>query len=226
MERDDLQILPIPDDEGEWNLFLYDPMPGGSGLLEQFIEEWQEVHSSAKDLLGKCPNACANSCYDCLRTYYNQYYHEELDRYKALEVINRLGKEITGSNKIEPINEIPDEEETDEQTNIWEKRLKGIITEEWGFSGFVPQQKIDLPSINAWTKPDLVHKRKNIAIYLDGPKHNEPEQRQQDRMLRNSLRTKGDGWEVIEIPIQDAENDQMMDMYKKQIDRKLRENSG
>lgn len=59
------------------------------------------------------------------------------------------------------------------------------------------------------------------AVYLDDPHHDDPEQRQQDRMLRNTLRNKGEGWTVIEIPIQDAENDQMMDMYRQQISRNL-----
>jgi len=97
--------------------------------------------------------------------------------------------------------------------------LENIVKDEWGFSGFQPQQKIDLPSINGWTKPDLVHLEANIAIYLDGPEHDKQSQRSQDRMLRNALRSKEEGWKVIEILIQDFENDEMMKMYRKQIDR-------
>jgi len=122
---------------------------------------------------------------------------------------------------IEPINEVPDVESEEEQTNIWEKRLEQMIIEDWGFSGFGSQKRIKLPDIGGWTKPDLVHEEAQIAIYLDGPHHDDPDQKQQDRMLRNTLRNKGEGWIVIEVPIQDAENDQMMNMYRQQISRNL-----
>jgi len=196
-------------------------MPGGSGLLEQFIDDWEDVYRSADDMLGHCPNACSNSCYDCLRTYYNQFYHEQLNRHRALDVIRRLGDSPTSANTIEPINEVPDLDGEDEQTNIWEVQLEQMITDEWGFSGFSPQEKIDLPSISAWTKPDLVHRDAQVAVYLDGPHHDDPEQRQQDNLLRNALRSKDGGWDVIEIPIQDAENDQMMQIFRQQIDNSL-----
>lgn len=222
MERDDLHWLPIPGDDEEWQLFLYDPMPGGSGLLEQFIQEWSDVYAAADRMLAQCPGGCSKSCYDCLRTYYNQFYHDQLDRHRALEVIRQLGDVPTSSNAIEPINEIPDMDAEDEQTNLWENQLEHKITEEWGFTGFSPQQKIDLPSISGWTKPDLVHEDAQVAIYLDGPHHDDPDQRQQDKLLRNALRSQDGGWEVVEIPIQDAENDQMLQLYRQQIDNAIR----
>ncbi|WP_435079612.1 Zn-binding domain-containing protein [Halococcus sp. AFM35] len=218
MERDDLRWLPIPSDEGEmWQLFLYDPMPGGSGLLEQFIDEWEEVHTAAQDLLGSCPSACSTSCYDCLRTYYNQFYHDELNRHQALGLIQGMGREPTIANPIEPINEI--EEEGDEDTNLWEKRLEDIVCKEWGYSGFEPQGKVDLPSISAYTLPDLFHENAEIAIYLDGPIHTEKEQKKKDKYLRNAL--KAEGWTVIEIHIEDFENDPMMNVYRTQIGNEI-----
>ncbi|MFP8890629.1 DEAD/DEAH box helicase [Natrialbaceae archaeon A-CW2] len=219
MERDDLQWLPIPVGEEDWELFLFDPMPGGSGLLEQFIDEWDDVVEAARDILGGCPSACLTSCYDCLRTYYNQVHHEILDRYKALDFIESMTDIPTSSNVIEPIDEVPDIGAADEDTNLWEKQLEDIITNEWGYSQFSPQVKIDLPSIGTHTKPDLAHEDAKIAIYLDGPHHFEEDQRQKDNMLRQALKT--DGWTVIEIQIQDFENDMMMDMYRKQISNTL-----
>jgi hypothetical protein len=217
MERDDLQWLPIPVDEEMWQLFLYDPMPGGSGLLEQFIDEWNSVYDAATELLGSCPNACSTSCYDCLRTYYNQFYHDQLDRHRALELIQGMGQEPLSSNPIESINEI--EEESDEDTNIWEKRLEDIVCNEWGYSRFEPQGRIDLPSINAYTLPDLFHEEAEIAIYLDGPIHSEKEQKKKDKYLRNAL--KAEDWTVVEIHIEDFENDPMMEVYRKQIGNEL-----
>jgi len=217
MERDDLQWLPIPVDEEMWQLFLYDPMPGGSGLLEQFIDEWDAVYEAAGELLGSCPNACSTSCYDCLRTYYNQFYHNLLDRHRALELVQTMGEEPLSSNPIEPINEI--EHESQDNTNTWEKRLEDIVCNEWGYTGFEPQGQIDLPSINAYTLPDLFHEDAEIAIYLDGPIHSLQQQKRKDKYLRNALRAAA--WTVIEIHIEDFENDPMMNVYRTQIGNEL-----
>ena len=214
-----MRWLPIPVGDEMWQLFLYDPMPGGSGLLEQFIDEWSDVCDAAQNLLGSCPSACSTSCYDCLRTYYNQFYHDELNRHRALDFIQEMGREPMTSNPIEPINEI--EEESDEDTNIWEKRLEDIVCNEWGYNRFEPQGEIDLPDINAYTLPDLYHENAEIAIYLDGPKHSEEVMKKKDKLLRNAL--KAEGWEVIELDIADFENDQMMGVYRKQIANELDE---
>ncbi len=83
--------------------------------------------------------------------------------------------------------------------------------------------KIDLPSISTWTKPDLAHEEENVAVYLDGPEHDKSDQRQKDILLRNTLRGKGEGWEVIEIPIQEAENDELMSKFRKLINRAIQQ---
>lgn len=219
MERDDLKWLPLPVGEDDWELFLYDPMPGGSGLLEQFLEEWSSVSEAARNILGGCPSGCLTSCYDCLRTYYNQFHHEMLDRHVALEFLESIGERPTSSNVIEPIDEIPDIGAAEEDTNIYEKQLENIVTEEWGFSGFTRQVEVDLPSIGSYTKPDLAHEDAKIAIYLDGPHHDEAGQQARDRVLRQALRSQD--WSVVEILIQDFDNDQMMEMYKQQISSTL-----
>lgn len=219
MERDDLRWIPLPEGDDEWELFLYDPMPGGSGLLEQFMGEWGSVIRSARDILGGCPSGCLTSCYDCLRTYYNQFYHEELDRHSALELLESMGETPTRTNVIESIDEIPDVNGSNEDTNIYEKQLEQIVTDEWGYSGFSPQVEVQLPDIGSYTIPDLAHEEGKIAIYLDGNPHFADEQRNKDNFLRQAL--KAAGWSVIEIHIQDYDNDQMMQMYRTQISNSL-----
>lgn len=43
MELDDLQVLLLVGEDEKQDLFLYDPMPGGSGLLTQLLQRWREV---------------------------------------------------------------------------------------------------------------------------------------------------------------------------------------
>ena len=49
MEVEDLQLLVVGQPGGRGlSLLLYDPMPGGSGLLDQMRDRWQEVTAIAR----------------------------------------------------------------------------------------------------------------------------------------------------------------------------------
>ena len=81
MHMDDLQILVIGHvDRDEVDALLWDPMPGGSGLLDQICERFDEIVGVARDVVENCPSACETSCIDCLQTFRNGYYHKHLDR--------------------------------------------------------------------------------------------------------------------------------------------------
>src|SRR5258708_24592403 len=87
MENQDLQLLPLPQSDDSYHLFLYDPMPGGSGLLQQLIEQWEAILASAIHSLSTCESNCKRSCYNCMRTYRNIFYHDLLDRYEAITLL-------------------------------------------------------------------------------------------------------------------------------------------
>ncbi len=55
MEREDLHVLVIGRvGEAAVDGLLYDPMPGGSGLLEQMLARWPEVVAAARaEVLGE-----------------------------------------------------------------------------------------------------------------------------------------------------------------------------
>src|SRR5258708_37586907 len=85
MEGQDLQLLPLPQSDDSYHLFLYDPMPVGSGLLQQLLEQWEGILSVAAQTLSACESQCQQSCYNCTRTYRNVFYHNLLDRHRAVE---------------------------------------------------------------------------------------------------------------------------------------------
>ncbi len=64
-------------------IVLYDRTPGGAGFVAEAFERWQEVEATARDVCD-CPAQCEHSCYDCLKDFGNQGYHELLDRHLAL----------------------------------------------------------------------------------------------------------------------------------------------
>ena len=52
MGPDDLQLLIVEKPDDKQDLLIYDPMPGGSGLLDQMLVRWQELIAAAKNLAG------------------------------------------------------------------------------------------------------------------------------------------------------------------------------
>ena len=101
MHMDDLQILVIGHvDRGEVDALLWDPMPGGSGLLDQLCERFGEVVQVAREVAGACPGLCESSCIDCLQTFRNAYYHRHLDRAAARERLDEWGTQLSFDHEV------------------------------------------------------------------------------------------------------------------------------
>jgi len=59
-------------------IILYDHTPGGAGFVKDGYNSWAAVAQKAYDICATC--TCEAACYDCLKNYSNQSYHEKLDR--------------------------------------------------------------------------------------------------------------------------------------------------
>ena len=71
-------------------IVLYDDVPGGAGLVRQLTDEraFRRVLEKSRNRVdGRC--GCDRSCYGCLRSYRNQFVHTQLDRGKALAVLDK-----------------------------------------------------------------------------------------------------------------------------------------
>jgi ATP-dependent helicase YprA (DUF1998 family) len=64
-------------------IILYDHTPGGAGFVKEGFDHWEKVIQEAKRVCESC--TCESACYDCLKSYGNQSYHERLDRQSVLE---------------------------------------------------------------------------------------------------------------------------------------------
>lgn len=66
-------------------IILYDRTPGGAGFVEEGKARWNEVLAAATDICQTTPNhVCEMACYDCLKDFGNQSYHDKLDRQSVL----------------------------------------------------------------------------------------------------------------------------------------------
>ncbi|MBU4501157.1 MAG: DEAD/DEAH box helicase [Nanoarchaeota archaeon] len=196
MDPEDLQILTLPQSAGIYDVFLYDPMTGGSGLLNQLLERWEEIINAGKTSLKSCSNACEKSCYSCMRTYRNIMSHDYLDRRRAVELLEEFKK------KPELVHDIPsrvtEPKPSGLSTNLPEARLRQLLLRV-GFPPFDAQEEIPIPhKIYKSTTPDLLRidpvSGVKIAIYLDGLSkdiHGNEERQKIDNLIRTVLRSLG-----------------------------------
>jgi len=223
MDVEDLQYLFFPQNEDEVDLFLYDPMPGGSGLLKQIIEDWDKVRNEGLKITGECKQQCETACYECMKSYRNVFYHEILDRRRASEILGDL-ETIEFSHDI-PEN-IIEEDGVGENTLPSEERLENILSNE-GFPQPTKQHSIPLtvdgfPTLKR-TIPDFVYIEKKIAIYLDGMSghlHGNPATELVDRLITDMLDELG--WKVIRIQYPELNDSQVMSIYFRQLARALK----
>jgi len=205
MELEDLQILGIGrPDEDLVDVYLYDPMPGGSGLLEQLCDQWAEVVEAALVIVQDCAGACERSCIDCLQTYRNRFYHEHLNRHVALEVLSAAGGALVEQYPIK--EKLPTTLSTTGQPQTYiEQRFKDLLVAA-NFPDPVCQHHMDLGGAWGQTIPDFFYEGDDeddpgICIYLDGMAghiHGNPEQKEKDDLIRARLRE--ENYRVAAIP--------------------------
>ncbi len=206
MGPDDLQLLIVQKPDETHDLLIYDPMPGGSGLLEQMLARWKELITAAKELLAGCTQDCETSCYACLKTFRNQFYHELLNRHKALDLIAALDHEPSGYRDITPVFE-EERLEGGTPSNKPEARLLRLLHEHHFPSGEC--RKRITTSIGIATEPDWVYEPTKVAVYLDGMSrnlHGDPNIARKDQIIRQALEL--DGYKVIVVQSRDLDDPQ------------------
>ena len=224
MHMDDLQILVIGHvDREQVDGLLWDPMPGGSGLLQRLCERFSEVVQAAREVVGNCAAACSSSCIDCLQTFRNAYYHPELDRKTAGERIDEWGARISYGHEIPPLQPTEESRGNGLPVNDAETRLQHLLRAA-GFGEGVRGEQIRLSGALGTTTPDVIYRSEDhdpdegVCIYLDGLSgqlHGNPETAERDREIRNWLRN-GD-YEVIEIAANDLHDEGAMTRHFRKL---------
>jgi ATP-dependent helicase YprA (DUF1998 family) len=204
MELEDLQPLVVGQTgQDACDGLLYDPMPGGSGLLEQMVSRWSDVTAAALAIVQGCPTQCADACIDCLMTFRNSWYHRHLNRHTSAQAMLAWGGTLAFSHEIPA--QLPSSAAADLSVNEAERTLREML-ERAGLTGYESQKRIDLGRPLGTTIPDFFFadpegEEAGIAIYLDGMSehlHGNPETAERDRHIREQLRSQG--YQVVEIP--------------------------
>ena len=145
IERKDINGLVNKKDNGEYELIIFDNVPGGAGHVKRILESnnLKVAFDSAYNVVNK--NCCDEdtSCYNCLRNFNNQRVHQELKRKYAKEVLQSIINGISNVNKEEQIEKI---------------EIKNVID----FNG-----SYSLKPYNSWDEIEMFFVDVNIGEYIN-----------------------------------------------------------
>jgi ATP-dependent helicase YprA (DUF1998 family)/SOS-response transcriptional repressor LexA len=205
MDREDLDILVIARPGADEILgLLYDPMPGGSGLLDQLCGRFPEVVKAAREVVEGCPSACARGCVDCLLTFRNAFFHKHLDRQLAARQLRAWGESLELSHEVPPRQPATAPAGRRVPVGDAEPQLRALLNRA-GFPEAEWQREIVLGLPLGSTRPDCFfpgddERDPGVCIYLDGLSehiHGNPATVARDRAIREELRARH--YEVFEV---------------------------
>ncbi len=227
MELDDLQVLVIGcADRDEMDAMLYDPMPGGSGLLQQICRRFGEIVAEARRIAADCPSRCPRSCIDCFQRYRNAFYHKYLDRHLVLERLSEWGSVLEEAQPIPPKMPAREPAGSAQPVNVAERKLRAMLQAAGLPEGQWQLQRM-LPRPLGSTTPDITFddpddEERKIFVYLDGLSehiHGNPKTAAMDRQIRAELRS--EGHEVVVITAAELDDRIAMTRHFKRLARQL-----
>ncbi len=208
MGTNDLELLVVYRPDETIDLVLFDPMPGGSGLLDQMLSRWQEITAASVELLQNCPQQCEEACYSCLLSFQNQFNHRLLDRHQARELVERLRHTPQEYSEIPELNEeAAGVVDPTSPTNTPEARLLRLLQDH-----HFPQGECNTDvhtTAGITTRPDWFHEQSRVALYVDGMSrhlHGSEQTAQRDQLIRQLLEL--EGYRVIVVQSRDLDDPQ------------------
>ncbi|HEY4320397.1 MAG TPA: DEAD/DEAH box helicase [Gemmatimonadales bacterium] len=224
MHTDDLQVLVIGDVARDAvDAYLWDPMPGGSGLIDQLLDRFPEVVAAAVEIVKACPAECATSCVDCLQTFRNGFYHKFLDRHCALDTLQAWGSTLVVAHEIPPVQNTASSTPDALPVNASERKLQALLRAA-GFPDGIRGERLQLGTGMGTTTPDLIYRLdfhttdEGIVLYLDGLSaglHGNSTTAAKDAEIRSWLRNHG--YEVLEVSAVDLDDPGAMQRYFRRL---------
>lgn len=186
------------------SIIFWEASEGGVGVLRHLVEERDTFARVAEASLGRChfdsesledrKSDCSHACYECLLSYTNQRDYARLNRHLITSILDQIRHSIT-----QPRKAGRDYEEhyrwlrslTDSRSDLERSFIDRLYQTKRRLPDEAQKPVMDYPSI-----PDFFY-NPNTCIFCDGSVHDEPDQKEKDRVAR--LELKDLGYRVIVI---------------------------
>lgn len=158
-----------------YSLILYDAVAGGAGHVRRIVTEegevFEQVLHRAFRIVNECK--CEPSCYSCIRNYYNQKIHDQLDRRKAAEFLKKwLGHceavaEEAETAEFTPVAVVISGGEPAENYRSWKQLFESNCFEE----DCAALDKADVERRGWLVMPDMTLDEQQLSPYLVSAEH-------------------------------------------------------
>jgi ATP-dependent helicase YprA (DUF1998 family) len=97
--RSELDGLFAPRSDKRADIIIYDNVPGGAGYSRRIAEKFDEVLQRAEKIVSSC--TCETSCYDCLQSYSNQPFHNQLNRNLVADFLKPIVEQVSPDEELQ-----------------------------------------------------------------------------------------------------------------------------
>ncbi|NQU03225.1 MAG: DUF1998 domain-containing protein [Syntrophaceae bacterium] len=177
------------------NIFLYEAAEGSLGILSQFIEDKSIFKTVVEEAIKICnyddPEYTDEASYKDLLNYYNQRYHDVINRFEirdALEKLRVCEIEIITSSSGRSYDEqyLRILIEIDPNSSTEKKFLDYLYKNGQRLPDAAQKRTKDI-----YSQPDFFYEP-DIHIFCDGTPHDKPETKKHDTEIRQAIRNKGE----------------------------------
>jgi len=222
VESNEIGATIMGDDEAP-NILIYESAEGSLGVLSQIVDNPTIYKAIMIEAYKICfykneveeVGEVLPATYDDLLSYYNQFYHQQIDRNLikgALRNLTESAVEVLANKSFTSY---------DEQYHFLQASRDHNSSTEDKFLKFLYQNNLKLPDIaqpkvdKMYVRPDFFYKS-NVMIFCDGTPHDEKQVKEDDTEKRAALKTAG--YQVLTWHYRDSLEDfvaKRPDLFKK-----------
>ena len=180
------------------NILIYEAAEGSLGVLSQMVDTPKIYQAIMEEAYRVCffkdgiehEGEVLPATYDDLLSYYNQYYHQQIDRNLVRDALKNLKESAVEISSNKSFSSY------DEQCRFLEAARDSNSSTEEKFLKYLYQNKLKLPDEaqpripNLYVRPDFFYKP-NICIFCDGTPHDENHVKEGDSEKRAALKNAG-----------------------------------
>ncbi|GAA0276384.1 DEAD/DEAH box helicase [Cryptosporangium japonicum] len=215
LEDSELESKQLPDPQQRSRMLLTEAAEGGAGVLTRFVEQpdtLARISRKALEIIHYDPDTgadldradgarerCEKGCYDCLLSYGNQYEHSSINRHVIVELLQDLmtAEVVVGAGG-----------RTHDGQREWldalgDSRLEKKFVDWLSANGHHLPDDAQITVTDARARPDFVYRLPggSVAVFIDGPHHDDADQAQRDAEAGERLEDLG--WNVIRLRYDD-----------------------
>jgi hypothetical protein len=185
----------------ERRILYWEAAEGGNGIWSRLLNEPKVLSQVAREALRIChfdpetgkdlaqPDTCSRACYRCLLSYSNQTDHPRLDRMLIRDFLLKLLQAITS--ELAKGRSYEDQfrwlmEKRDPKSSLEAQFLRQLYESRRR----LPDRAQYRPEDGIYCETDFFYERdglNGIAVFIDGPSHDDPVQKQKDVLERAKL---------------------------------------